>query len=182
MCFSNICDYVLLCCVLLYYTAVTKPRSQPEVLFCLRHNSRLVLAVHAMQRTTQHKYAQCAQEESANAETPREHSWSLVLACTADCRLTSCHEEEESHWQMLDKLEETPRQPVANCSSILPTVSCGFPTNSGGAYIVALRRGRLEPTAGVCDCILCHFVYHQRSVWLSYRREGVKDSFLRTRS
>ena len=97
MCFSNICAYVLLCCVLLYYTAVTKPRSQPEVLFCLRHNSRLVLAVHAMQRTTQHKYAQCAQEESANAETPREHSWSLVLACTADCRLAGCHEEEESH-------------------------------------------------------------------------------------
>ena len=49
---------------------------------------------------------------------------------------------------MLDKLEETPRQPVANCSSILPTVSCGFPTDSG-AYIVALRRGRLEPTAGL---------------------------------
>ena len=50
---------------------------------------------------------------------------------------------------MLDKLEETPRQPVANCSSILPTVSCGFPTDTGGAYIVALRRGRLESTAGL---------------------------------
>ena len=35
-------------------------------------------------------------------------------------RLASCH---AKHWQMSDKLEETPRQrTTANCSSILPTV------------------------------------------------------------
>ena len=65
MCFSDICDYVLLCCALLYCTAVTKPHSQPEVLICLQHNSRLVLAVRALLRTTQHKYVQCAQEEES---------------------------------------------------------------------------------------------------------------------